>query len=91
VALREMFSPAFIDWVTTIDGEIDFGVSERQLYFLWRLRQRSPAELEGAIDAGAELFHRVRREMEGGGLALYPAGPWHAGIEAFPEIPGRSG
>ena len=27
IALREMFSPGFLTWVTTIDREIDFGVS----------------------------------------------------------------
>jgi hypothetical protein len=90
VALREMFSPAFLEWVTTIDREIDFGVSERQLYFLWRLRERSDDELEGAIDAGGELFRRVRREMEEHGVQPYPAGPWHAGLEPFPKRPSGS-
>lgn len=84
VALREMFSPAFLDWVTTIDREIDFGVSERQLYFLWRLPERSRDELERALDAGGELFRRVRREMEEHGVQPFPAGPWHAGLEPFP-------
>jgi hypothetical protein len=84
VALREMFSPAFLDWVTTIDREIDFGVSERQLYFLWRLRERSREELERGIDAAGELFRRVRREMEEHGVQPFPAGPWHAGLEPFP-------
>jgi hypothetical protein len=84
VALREMFSPAFLDWVTTIDREIDFGVSERQLYFLWRLRERSREELERGIDAAGELFRRVRREMEEHGVQPFPAGPWHAGLEQFP-------
>jgi hypothetical protein len=84
VALREMFSPAFLDWVTTIDREIDFGVSERQLYFLWRLRERSREELELGIDAAGELFRRVRREMEEHGVQPFLAGPWHAGLEPFP-------
>ena len=85
VALRELFSPSFIDWVTTLDTELDFGVSDRQLWFMWRLRERTRAELEAALDAGGELFSRVRREMEEHGVATYPAGPWHAGLEAFPE------
>lgn len=85
VALREMFSPAFIDWVTTVDRQIDFGVSERQLYFLWRLRERSREELERALTAGGELFRGVRREMAEHGIQPYPAGPWHAGMEPFPE------
>ncbi len=85
VALRELFSPGFLSWVTTIDSEIDFGVSERQLFFHWQLRERSRKELEAAIDNAGELFARVRREMEEHGVATYPAGPWHAGLEAFPS------
>lgn len=88
VALRELFGPGFLDWVTTIDRVIDFGVSERQIYFLWRLRERSPEELELALEAGGELFRRVRREMEESGHQAYPAGPWHAGLEPFPARPG---
>jgi hypothetical protein len=84
IALRETFSPAFLDWVTTIANEIDFGVSDQQLYFHWRLRARDVDELEGALHNAGELFKRVRREMEEHGLATYPAGPWHAGIEPFP-------
>ena len=85
IAVREMFGPAFLNWTTTIPAEIDFGVSERQLYLLWRLRERSRAELEAALEAGGELFRRVRREMEESGAQPYPAGPWHAGMEPFPE------
>jgi hypothetical protein len=85
IALREMFSPAFLEWVTTIDSEIDFGVSERQLWFLWRLRERSREELEAALEAGGRLFARVRKEVEEHGVHTYPAGPWHAGLEPFPK------
>ena len=84
VALRELFGPGFLSWTTTIDREIDFGVSERQLYFLWRLRERTSDELELALDNAGELFKRVRREMDEHGVATYPAGPWHAGLESFP-------
>lgn len=87
IALRELFGPAFLDWVTTIDRPIDFGVSERQIYFLWRLRERSADELERAIEAAGELFRRVRREMEEANVQTYPAGPWHAGLEPFPQDP----
>jgi hypothetical protein len=85
VALRETFSPGFLEWVTTIDNEIDFGVSEQQLWFLWRLEDRSPAQLEAALDNGGELFKRVRAEVEEAGVHTYPAGPWHAGMEPFPD------
>ena len=85
VALREMFSPGFLEWVTTIDNEIDFGVSERQLWFLWRLRERTREELEAALDNGGRLFVRVRKEVEESGVHTYAAGPWHAGLEPFPD------
>lgn len=84
VALRETFSPAFLDWVAGIDAQVDFGVSERQLYFLWRLRERTRAEYEVALRNGGELFRRIRTEMEEHGIHTYPAGPWHAGLEPFP-------
>jgi hypothetical protein len=85
VALRELFGPGFIQWVTTISNEIDFGVSERQLWFLWRLRERSEGELGEALANAGQLFRRVRTEMEESGIHTYPAGPWHAGLEPFPD------
>lgn len=91
VALREMFSPGFLEWVTTIDREIDFGVSERQLYFHWRLRERTREEYEAALDAGAGLFTRVCREVSEHGVHTYRPGPWHAGLEPFPDEPGAAG
>jgi hypothetical protein len=84
VALREIFSPAFIDWLTRIDREVDFGVSEQQAFMLWRLGERSAEEYEAALDMGRGLFNRVRDELEEGGRHAYPPGPWHAGLEPFP-------
>jgi hypothetical protein len=84
VALRELFSPGFLAWVTTMTGEVDFGVNDRQLWFLWHLRERSEAELKTALTNAGELFKRLQREMEGSGLHTYPPGPWHAGLEPFP-------
>src|SRR3954447_7443330 len=84
VALRETFSPGFLEWVTTIDNEIDFGVSEQQLWFLWQLRDRTRDELKTALDNGGRLFVRVRKEVEESNVHTYPAGPWHAGLEPFP-------
>ena len=84
VALRELFGPGFLAWVTTISNQIDFGVNDRQLWFLWRLRERSEAELHEALRNAGELFRRVRFEMEESGVHTYPAGPWHAGMEPFP-------
>jgi hypothetical protein len=85
IALRETFSPAFLDWTTTIRNEIDFGISEQQLYFHWRMRERSREELEAALEAAGQLFKRIRREMEEHGIQAYRAGPWHAGLEPFPD------
>ena len=83
-ALRELFSPGFLDWAAGISDEIDFGVSERQLYFLWRLHERTRSDYERALAAAGELFRRVRREMEEHGVHTYAAGPWHAGLGPFP-------
>ena len=85
VALRETFSPGFLDWVAGIEADIDFGVSERQLYFLWRLRERTAAEYEEALRNAGNLFARIRTEMEEHGIHTYAAGPWHAGLEPFPD------
>ncbi len=42
-------------------------------------------ELEAALDNGGRLFTRVRKEVEEEGVHTYPAGPWHAGLEPFPD------
>ena len=85
VALRELFSPGFLDWAAAIEAEVDFGITDRQLYLMWRLRERTRAEYETALANAAELHRRLRAEMEESGLHTYPAGPWHAGLEPFPE------
>jgi hypothetical protein len=84
VALRELFSPGFLDWAAGIRNEIDFGITDRQLYFLWRLDQRTADEYEAALDNAGQLFVRLRAEMEEHGIHTYAAGPWHAGLEPFP-------
>ena len=84
VALRELFSPGFLSWVTSIDNEIDFGINDRQLWFLWKLRERTDAELKLALKNAGQLFRRLRSEMEEQGIHTYPAGPCFAGLEAFP-------
>src|SRR5262245_40153856 len=85
VALRELFSPAFLEWTTTMTGEIDFGVNDRQLWFLWHLRERSGEELREALKNAGRLFRRLQGEMEEHDIHAYPPGPWHAGLEPFPE------
>ena len=89
IALRELFSPAFLTWTTSIDREVSFGASDRQLYFLWTLRECTRPELERALDDAGRLFGRVRAEMEESGVATYPAGPWHAGMAPFPAAEPR--
>jgi hypothetical protein len=84
VALRELFSPGFLDWVAGISNEIDFGITDRQLYFLWRLNEPTGAEYERALKNAGQLFRRLRTEMDEHGIHTYPAGPWHAGLEPFP-------
>jgi hypothetical protein len=85
VSLRELFSPGFLSWTTTMTGEIDFGVNDRQLWFLWRLGERSEGELKEALKNAGQLFRRLQAEMEEDGIHTYPPGPWHAGLEAFPD------
>ncbi len=85
IALRELFSPGFLSWTTTMTGEVDFGVNERQLWFLWHLRERTGAELKEALKNAGQLFRRLQGEMEESGIHTYSPGPWHAGLEPFPD------
>ena len=85
VALRETFSPGFLDWVAGIEADVDFGVSERQLYFNWRLRELTAEEYGAALDNAGQLFRRIRIEMVEHGIHTYDSGPWHAGLEPFPS------
>src|SRR3954447_7250206 len=91
VALRELFGPGFLSWTTTMTGEVDFGVNDRQLWFLWRLRERSEEELKEALDNAGQLFARLQSEMEESGIHAYLPGPWHAGLEPFPDQPAQAG
>jgi hypothetical protein len=85
VALRELFSPGFLDWASQIRNEVDFGITDRQLYFHWRLGERTAEEYGDALDHAAGLFKRLRNEMEEHDLHTYQPGPWHAGLEPFPD------
>ena len=85
VALRELFGPGFLAWVTTMTGEISFGVNDRQLWFLWHLRERSDEELKLALKNAGQLFRRIQSEMDESGIHTYPPGPWHAGLAPFPD------
>jgi hypothetical protein len=87
VQLRELFSPGFLTWTTTMTGELDFGVNDRQLWFLWQLRERSEAELREALKNAGRLFERLQSEMDESGVHTYPPGPWHAGLAPFPDQP----
>jgi hypothetical protein len=83
-ALRELISPGFLTWAADIGNEVDFGITDRQLYFLWRLRDRTAEEYETALENAGGLFERLRGEMLESNIHAYPAGPWHAGLEPFP-------
>jgi hypothetical protein len=85
VALRELFSPGFLAWTTTMRGEVDFGINDRQLWFLWHLAERSEAELKAVLKNAGQLFKRLQAEMEESGIHTYPPGPWHAGLQQFPD------
>ena len=75
VALRELFSPA----------EVDFGITDQQLFFHWRLRERTGEELRDALRYAGGIFDKLHREMEENNLDIYKAGPWNAGLEPFPS------
>ena len=85
VALRELFSPGFLDWAAQIRNEVEFGITDRQLYFTWKLSELTASEYGDALDHAAGLFMRLRNEMEESGLHTYLPGPWHAGLAPFPD------
>jgi hypothetical protein len=85
IALRELFSPGFLDWAAQIRNEVEFGITDRQLYFTWKLDELSAAEYGDALDHAAGLFKRLRNEMEESGLHTYQPGPWHGGLAPFPD------
>jgi hypothetical protein len=88
VALRELFSPAFIDWTTRIDRPVEFGINDAQFFFHWKLREHTREELEAALAAAGGIFKRLQLEMAEDGIGVYEPGPWHAGLEPFPAAPG---
>jgi hypothetical protein len=85
VKLRELFGPGFLTWTTTMTGEVDFGVNDSQLWFLWRLGERGEAELKQALKNAGQLFTRLQYEMDESGIHTYPPGPWNAGLAPFPD------
>jgi len=85
IALRELFSPGFLDWAAQIRSQVEFGITDRQLYFTWRLGELTAEEYGTALDHAAGLFSRLRNEMEESGAHTYQPGPWHAGLEPFPD------
>ena len=85
IALRELFSPGFLDWAAQMRTEVEFGITDRQLYFTWKLGELTAAEYGDALDHAAGLFKRLRNEMEESGLHTYQPGPWHAGLAPFPD------
>ena len=89
IEVREMFSPSFLDWAARVDDEVDFGVSEQQLYFLWRLRELTPEEFEVALETAASSCAASPR---GRGSGQQPYGrPLARGPRAVPADPGGGG
>ncbi len=84
IALRELFSPAFLDWTTQFERPVEFGITDNQLFFNWKLRERTEEELKEALRGAAGIFGKLQREMDEHGLHIYPPGPWSAGLEQFP-------
>ncbi|MGA8746647.1 MAG: hypothetical protein WB507_12415 [Solirubrobacterales bacterium] len=90
VALRELFGPGFLAWTTTMTGEVDFGINDSQLWFLWRLRELTETELKAALANAGQLFARLQDEMEESAIQTFAPGPWHAGLEPFPPAGGSA-
>lgn len=84
--LHQLFSPATIGWATGLGPACDFGILEGQMWILWRYRQRSAAELEEGLAAAASFFTRLRTEIRESGVVIADPGPWHAGLEPFPDL-----
>jgi hypothetical protein len=84
IALRELFSPAFLDWTTRFDRPVEFGITDSQFFFLWKLRERGEEELKEALRGAGGIFEKLQREMDEDGLHTYQPGPWNAGLEPFP-------
>ena len=85
IALRELFSPGFLDWAARIRNQVEFGITDRQLYFTWRLGELTAEEYGTALDHAAGLFSRLRNEIEESGIHTYQPGPWHAGLAPVPD------
>ena len=89
VALRELFSPAFIDWTTRIPAEVDFGITDLQLFFHWKLRERSREELKEALNVRRRHL-RAAPAGDGGERPRHlQAGPLARGARAVPAEAGR--
>ena len=77
-------APAFIDWITRIPAEVDFGITDQQLFFHWRLRERTKEELKEALRSAGGIFDRLHREMEENNLDIYKPGPLERRARAVP-------
>ena len=86
IALRELFSPGFLDWAAQIRNEVDFGITDRQLYFIWRLGERSAERVRrrrSTPPAGCSRACATRWRSTD--CTPTRPGPWHAGLEPFPD------
>src|SRR5882757_9170280 len=81
IALRELFSPAFLVWTTSFDRPVEFGITDSQLFFLWKLRELTEEELKAALKGAGGIFEKLQREMDEDGIHTYQPGPWNAGLE----------
>ena len=91
IALREMFGPGFLSWVTTIDREVDFGVSEGQLYFHWRLARAHPRGVRGRARLRRRPLHPRLPRGRGARCPHLPARPMARGPGALPGRPSGLG
>ena len=86
IALRELFSPGFLDWTTSIDREVSFGASDRQLYFLWKLRELHPRRARARPRQRRRPLPPRPLRARGGRRRDLPDGPLVRGHGAVPGV-----
>ena len=80
----ELFSPGFLEWTTTIDREVDFGINDRQLWFSGDLWERLRGAETRPANAGELLQTAFTAEMDEDGSTPIPADHGTPALSSFP-------
>lgn len=82
--VRQLFSPAFIDWLTSTRPGLAFELADGALCVYRSGKLEKPEELAELCDDAAKIADRLRKE------ALEEEGRLEAGSAALPDKPGES-